>query len=116
MSLIEEIEKLGANVEEAMARFMDNSALYERMLKRLPDATEKAQVKAAFDAKDYDAAEKGAHALKGVAGNLALDALYEGYSKIVELLREGKPAEASELLEKTLELKRPIVECVKKYL
>ena len=116
MSLIEELSELGANIEEAKARFMDNTALYERMLKRLPDVTEKAQVKAAFDSGDYEAAEKSAHSLKGVVGNLALDALYEGYSRIVELLREGKPAEAAELLEKTLEKERPIVECIKKYL
>ena len=116
MSLIEEIAPLGANVEDAMERFNDNAELYERMLKRLPAATEKAQVKAAFDSGDYDAAEKGAHSLKGVAGNLSLDALYEGYSSIVELLREGKPSEAFELLQKTLELERPIIECIKKYL
>lgn len=116
MSMIEELEQLGANVEEAMGRFMDNAELYERMLKRLPDAVEKAQVKSAFGAMDLEAAEKGAHSLKGVVGNLSLDALYEGYSKIVELLREGKPAEAAELYEKTLEIERPIIECIKKYL
>lgn len=116
MSLIEEIEKLGANLEDAMDRLMNNKELYERMLKRLPDATEKARVKAAFDAKDYDAAEKGAHALKGVAGNLSLEKLYKGYTKIVDLLREGKPDEAEALFEKTLEQERPIVECIKKYL
>ena len=116
MSLIEELEQLGANVEEAMGRFMDNAELYERMLKRLPDAVEKAQVKAAFEAKDHEEAEKGAHALKGVAGNLALDDLFENYSRIVEQLREGKTAEAAELYEKTLEKETPIVECIKKYL
>ena len=116
MTLIEEVGQLGANVEEALERLNNSTSLYERMLKRLPDVVEKANVKAAFDSGNYEEAEKSAHALKGVVGNLSLDALYEGYSKIVELLREGKPAEAAELLEKTLEAERPIVECVKKYL
>lgn len=116
MSLIEEVGQLGANVEEAMARLNNSASLYERMLKRLPDVVAKAGVKAAFDSENYEEAEKAAHSLKGVVGNLSFDALYEGYSRIVELLREGKPAEAAELLEKTLELERPIVECVKKYL
>ena len=116
MSLIEELGQLGANVEEALGRFMDNTEFYERMLKRLPDAVEKAKVKAAFDSGDYEAAEKGAHAIKGVVGNLALDALFNNYSRIVEQLREGKTSEAAELYEKTLELERPVVECIKKYL
>lgn len=115
MPLIDDIGQLGANIEDALERFMNNAALYERMLKKLPDVLEKSQVKPYFNLGDYETAEKNAHTLKGVAGNLSLDPLYEGYSGIVSLLREKKITEAGELLEKTLESERPIIECIRKY-
>lgn len=115
MSLIEEIGRLGADVEDALNRFMGNAALYERMLKKYPDVAEKSSVMPFIDSGDLETAAAHAHTLKGVVGNLSLNVLYEGYSRIVLLLREGKADEARELLEKTLESERPIIETIKKY-
>lgn len=115
MSFIEEIGQLGADVEDALFRFMGNEALYERMLKKYPKVAEETAVMGHLASGDLETAEKNAHTLKGVAGNLSLDPLYKGYSEIVQLLRDGNAAEARALLEKTLEAERPIIECIKKY-
>lgn len=116
MSLIEEAGKLGVNVEDALGRFMNNVSLYERMLKKLPSVLESSPVMPCFESGDLEAALGNAHTIKGVVGNLSIDPLYEGYSGIVSLLREGKNDEARALLEKTLEFERPIVECIKGHL
>lgn len=115
MSFIEEIGQLGADVEDALLRFMGKEALYERMLKKYPKVAEETEVMKYLDSGDHETAEKNAHTLKGVAGNLSLDPLYKGYSEIVQLIRDGNTAEARALLEKTLEAERPIIECIKKY-
>ncbi len=115
MSLIDEIGQLGANIGDAMRRFMDNTALYERMLKTLPEVAQRFPVKPYFDSEDYETAINNAHTLKGVVGNLSLDTLYIGYSGIVSLLRDGKIAEARATMEKTLEDERRIIECIRKY-
>ena len=115
MSLIEEVGKLGVNVEDALERFMNNASLYERMLKKLPSVLENSPVMPCFESGDLEKALSNAHNIKGVVGNLSVDPLYEGYSGVVSLLREGKNDEAKALLEKTLESERPIVECIKNY-
>lgn len=115
MSLIHDIRELGVNVEEGLERFMNNEPLYERMLKKLPSVLEASCVMPCFESGDLEAAYNNAHTIKGVVGNLSVDPLYNGYSGIAKLLREGQGDEARALLEKTLELERPIVECIKKY-
>lgn len=115
MSLIDDLGKLGVNVEDGLERFMNNSPLYERMLKKLPAVLETSCVMPCFEAGDLEKAYSNAHTIKGVVGNLSIDPLYKGYSGISSLLRDGKNDEARALLEKTLELEQPIVECIKKY-
>lgn len=115
MSLIEDIGKLGVNVEDGLVRFMNNASLYERMLKKLPAVLEKSRVMPCFESGDLETAYSNAHTIKGVVGNLSVEPLFAGYSGIASLLREGKNDEAKALLEKTLEQERPIVECIKKY-
>lgn len=115
MSLIDDVAKLGVNVEDGLERFMNNASLYERMLKKLPSVLEMSRVMPCLESGDYETAFSNAHTIKGVAGNLSVEPLFKGYSGITSLLREGKNDEAKLLLEKTLELERPIVECIKKY-
>ena len=35
MSMLDELKALGVNIEDALQRFMNNSALYEKMLGKL---------------------------------------------------------------------------------
>lgn len=60
LGLIEELRVFGVDVDDAMERFMGNTALYERMLKKLPDVIKNADVQPDFDCTDYaDITEKG---------------------------------------------------------
>lgn len=116
MSLIEELSALGADTEDALARFMGNSGLYERMLKKFPKVVEDSPVLTYAQSEDYDAATSNAHALKGVTGNLSLMPLYTKYTKIVDLYREGNCGQANALLNETLEVQRKFLDVIEKYM
>ena len=112
MSLLTELEGLGADVQDGMNRFMNNVALYEKMLKKFPAAAGKLPVQSCFAAGDLETALANAHTLKGMTGNLSLTPLYEAYTEIVALLRADQPDQARALTEKILPLQEQIIACI----
>lgn len=116
MGLIEDIALVGADTEDALTRFMDNSALYERMLKKLPKVVEETPVMPYVESGDLDTALSNAHTLKGVVGNLSLMPLYNNYTEMVNLIRDEKMDAAKALLAKTIKIQEDFLDCIKKYM
>lgn len=114
MSMLDELKDLGVNIEDALQRFMNNSALYEKMLGKLVNNVRDIVVLPSLEAGDYSAACDAAHTLKGVMGNLSITPLYKNYTQIVNLLREDKPEEAKALLLETLPIQEKIIACIEK--
>ena len=83
--MLDKIQLLGADLEDAMRRFQGNEALYKRLLLKFPDQAAK---------ENYDKALENVHTMKGLAANLSLSNLYDAYSEVVDLLRSGKYTEA----------------------
>ncbi|MCM1329134.1 MAG: hypothetical protein NC253_06795 [Ruminococcus sp.] len=115
MSKIDELRELGVNIDEALDRFMGNSALYERMLGKLTAAVRDVQVLPAFEEGDHTKALENAHALKGVTGNLSITPLYKGYTEIVDELRAGNPDKARKILDDILPVQEKVIACIEKY-
>ena len=86
----------GINVDTALERFLRNSALWEKYLRRFPDDPNYALLCQAMEQGDMEAAFTAAHTLKGVAGNLSLDALFAATSTVVESLRRRDLSAARE--------------------
>ena len=116
MSLLEELAALGADLEDALARFMDNSALYEKMLKKLPPMLEQVPVLEYIESGDMDTALSNAHTIKGVVGNLSLVPLHDAYTEIVDLFRDGDIDKAKEVLKGILGTQQDMVDCINKYI
>ncbi len=114
MDLINELEALGVNTQEALRRFSGNSALYVKMLGKLTAAANDLEVMPCLDKEDYEAAVSNAHTLKGVTGNLSLTPLYNAYTEITNLLREQKYDDARAALEKILPVQNDILSCIEK--
>lgn len=114
MSMLDELKELGVNVEDALQRFMNNSALYEKMLGKLVNNVKDIEVLPSLEAGDNGAACDAAHTLKGVMGNLSITPLYKGYTQIVNLLREDNPEEAKKVLLETLPVQKEIIACIEK--
>lgn len=114
MSMLDELKDLGVNIEDALQRFMNNSALYEKMLGKLVNNVRDIKVLPSIEAGDYGAAADAAHTLKGVMGNLSITPLYKGYTQIVNLLRDNNPEEAKKILVDMLPAQEEIIACIEK--
>lgn len=84
------LSKAGINVNEGVARMNGLQAMYEKYLYRFPTDPNYQAMLTALESGDVDAAFKAAHALKGLAGNLSLNQLYQNLYPLVEELRAGR--------------------------
>lgn len=91
---LDTLRDVGVDTRAAVSRFADNAGLYRRFLLKFLDDDTFQQVGAALKAADWQAMLGAAHTLKGVAGNLGLQQLYEASSQIVANLRAGDPSAA----------------------
>lgn len=114
MSLLQDMEALGADTEDALRRFMNNSALYEKMLKKFPAAAAEQNVTACLEKGGTEAAATAAHTLKGITGNLSLTPLYEAYTGIVASLRAGDADGAKAALDEILPIQEQFIACIEK--
>lgn len=111
-TLLGELCKIGVDTEDALHRFMGNASLYEKMLRKFDKTAEQLEVMSYLQNGDYEIALNNAHSFKGVAGNLSLTPLFEGYSKIVLSLRGNDPEQAKAELERILPIQKNIVDCI----
>ena len=87
MITVEALKNYGANVEEGLARCMNNEALYLKLVGMAADEENFDRLHTALEQKNLKDAFEAAHALKGVIANLAITPLQEKIAEITELLR-----------------------------
>ncbi len=91
------LEDAGINYVKGLDRFMGNQALYEKFLvKFLYDGSHE-EFNMALSAGDMAMAEKAAHTLKGTAGNLSMEILYQDADAAVKAIRAK--ADTQEIME-----------------
>lgn len=111
--LIRTLSLYGMNVKDAMSRFMGDEELFELCFKQFAHDKGFERLEEAIKAKDYDAAFKAAHSLKGVAGNLGLETLFESLSELVETLRHGEyDADIDGMYDKIVKHSRELFELI----
>ena len=116
MSLLTELQTFNVDVQDGLKRFVNNAALYEKMLKKFPAAAEDLPVLTYFESGDLEKTLANAHTLKGMTGNLSLSPLYKAYTDVVALLRANNPEEAKKLLISIIPVQEDIAACIKKYM
>ena len=81
----------GLDLAAGLQRVGGNEALYRRLLARLPDqhGAALAEIQVALDAGDREQAAHRAHALAGVAGNLAATSLEQAMRQLERAIIEG---------------------------
>ncbi|MDR2397343.1 MAG: Hpt domain-containing protein [Spirochaetaceae bacterium] len=77
------------DVEEGLKRVMQNKALYGKLLHKLKTDTHFEELIAALKTQDYDRAQTAVHAIKGMAANLSLRALFTEAQALEERLKNG---------------------------
>ncbi len=105
----EELISLGIDLDGALQRFLGKKAIFEKMLKKLPQAVADCPVAEYFEKKDYETAFANAHTLKGLAGNLSVTPMFEAYSDICDKLRAKDGEAAYEVLKNILPEQEKII-------
>ncbi|MCI2055990.1 MAG: Hpt domain-containing protein [Oscillibacter sp.] len=106
--LTERLRAYGADMKGAMARFLDDEALYAECLNMFLTDPEFVALETALDEKNYSAAFDAAHTLKGVAGNLGLTPLFNAICEIVEPLRHQDYSHLDEEFQKIIEARAAV--------
>ncbi len=85
--LTDRMNAYGMDVAETMGRFVGDEGLYMDCLLEFKDDPGFEKLGLAIQNKEYEQAFENAHMLKGVAGNMGLQPLFDVICKIVEPLR-----------------------------
>ena len=114
MALLDELKLNGCDVDSGIERFMGNAAIYEKMIRKLPESIKKQNVKTVFESGNSEDAINATHAIKGTSGNLSITPIYEAYAKMVELLRAGSFEEAHTLYINTIPVEEKILNIIER--
>lgn len=88
MITIESLRAFGADVDDGLARVMNNESFYLRMVNMvLADASNFEKLKAAAQTGDTKAAFEAAHALKGMLSNVSLTPIYRPICEFSDTLK-----------------------------
>lgn len=82
------LKQAGINAEEAMERFMENEKIFKKFLHKFLEDTNFRNMKTFLEERNTKGAFAAAHTVKGVAGNLSMNGLYNSIKPLVECLRE----------------------------
>ncbi|MBQ8170625.1 MAG: Hpt domain-containing protein [Oscillospiraceae bacterium] len=86
------LSEVGLDCTEMVERFMDSEEMFLKYFKKFFAAADSVvrELSAAVEAGDNSAIENRAHALKGLSGNIGLNAVYNPAKKIVDDVRAGQ--------------------------
>lgn len=88
-AVIERLQSWGCDTTGALARVVQNRALYVRLIRKYKDTFPLEELRALIVAEECDKAFAVAHELKGSLGNLGLTPMYTLIREVVEGLRHG---------------------------
>ena len=84
------LEGAGVNVPQALGRFMGNEALFLSFVGKLPEKLNFAPIFQALDREDEEEFYMRVHGLKGMAGNLSMEAIHDCAQAILVEFRSSK--------------------------
>lgn len=115
--LKQELIDWGVNWEEVKARLVGNEDLVEKFMLKFIDDPSMERLKKGLDNNDPKEAFQGAHALKGVASNLALegDGFLTQVKEITEILRPERVDNAPQVYEKLRPKYDELISILRKY-
>ncbi len=106
---LEALTAAGINTDTLLNRLMGNTALIKIFVQKFTADSNFSDLTAAFAEGDMQKAEHASHTLKGMCGNMSLDALFALFSEQVVLIRAGDREKAAAMMpEITAEYERAV--------
>ena len=116
MEFLKELESLGVDVQEGLDRVMGDESLYQMMFDMFTATIDSTPIQPEeFDSSELDGLIGKVHSLKGTTGNLSIQPLFTRYTQSLNLLREGKAAQAKEVYLELLPYQEKILECIRRH-
>ena len=88
--LFQQMDRLGVHTQEALDRFMNNETLFLSFVCQLPDKLDLTRIRQELETEDEEAFYINVHNLKGMAGNLSIEPIYECAQAILVEFRSSK--------------------------
>ena len=88
--LFQQMDRLGVHTQEALSRFMNNEKLFLSFVCQLPDKLNLTRIRQGLDAEDEKTFYMNVHNLKGLAGNLSIEPIYDCAQAILVEFRSSK--------------------------
>lgn len=88
--LIEKLYQSGVDTNKAITRFMGNEDLFISFIKRLPYSINFESIRSDLEAENEEEFYFKVHNLKGMAGNLGIDSIFDCAQAILVELRTSK--------------------------
>lgn len=109
----ETLEKAGIDVDNAMERFLNNEAMFEKYLKRFAENTTYEELVGAIESKDCAQAFETTHALKGNTGTLSIAPLFKLFSKQTDFFRAGDFDGGAAMMDEVSAEYKKVIEVIK---
>ena len=92
------LEDSGVNLSQALGRFMGNEALFLSFIGKLPEKLQFEPILQALNQEDEEEFYMRVHSLKGMAGNLSIEPIYDCAQAILVEFRASKFQNKKKLL------------------
>ena len=92
------LEDSGVNLSQALGRFMGNEALFLSFIGKLPEKLQFDPILQALEQEDEEEFYMRVHSLKGMAGNLSIEPIYDCAQAILVEFRASKFQNKKKLL------------------
>lgn len=83
------LQKLNVDVNGTVERFVGNDDIYVQFLKEFSETDRFPDIYKALGSRDTDKLIMHVHKLKGVAGNLGMNDIYNAAEAVIQQLRDG---------------------------
>lgn len=113
--ILKKLSTYGANVSEAMERFLNDEEMYIDCLRLLAEDKTFYLLGDAVKRRDQKAIFEYAHSLKGAVGNLGITRLFNAICELVEPVRAKDLSNVDELYNNMLEEFETLRECILSY-
>ncbi|MBP7347453.1 MAG: Hpt domain-containing protein [Butyrivibrio sp.] len=113
--LKQELCSWGVDWPDVSARFMGNDDLVIKFMLKFADDHSMEELTAALAGEDAENAFKAIHTLKGVTGNLGMNAIHEDVYALTEILRAGSLNGAKEKYDRIKIKYDELIKILKKY-
>ena len=106
--MLGKLKELGVETDKVLKTLNGKQSLYERLIFKFYDMV----IKSDMRPDNLEEIYERTHALKGAAGNLGITPLFDGYVKILTLIREDNMGAVPGAIEEMMPVQEKILECI----